>query len=311
MLDESSRTADSPFSPETFLDRIASPRVVPLLLLGGWIAASSLLVAPLMDAFKKNDAGAVFVYVCFGIIAGGAGLTTIWGALGPGPFALRIGLSLSSAVQLFACWLVGYAIAEIRIDVREREDLLAALLCLPIVYLSIQLPLWIVGFLFSWRCESVGQAPSEPITHRLTIRKMMIGTALIAMSLAAARAGASVTHVSRFWMVLAIVCTSTAGISTVSTLPVVFATLLAHRRWRAISVLWIYVAIATSVAFIAINVVGPGGLTYWDMFGITTSVVSFVGVMTLAMMAARLVGLRLVSQRPSSARRVPVDRAAT
>jgi len=301
MTDASSETTESPFSPETISDRFASPRVVPLLLLGASTAACSLLVAPLMDIFNSNDVGAIFVYVCFGIIAGGAGLTAIWGAIGPGPFALRIGLSFSSAVQVFACWAVGYCIAETRIDTSDRRDLLTLLLCLPIAYFSIQLPLWIAGFLFSWRCEFAGRAPAEPRSQPLTIRKMMVATALIALCLAAARAGASVGP-SELWTMLAIACAWMAGVSSVSTLPVIWATFLASRLWVSMWVLWSYVAIATFLAFFLIDVLGLGGLSSWDKFGITISVVSFVGVMTLTLLAVRRFGFRLVSRRPMSAR---------
>jgi hypothetical protein len=311
MADASSKPTDSELPPVTLLDRVASPRVVPLLMLAAWIAVCCLSVAPLMDRFSPNDAGAFFVYFCFGAIGAGAGLTAIWGAIGPGPFALRIGLSISSAVQLFACFVLGYAVSETRIDVGERRQLLAVLLCIPIVYFSIQLPLWMAGFLFSWRCDFVERPPAELKAHRLTIRRMMIGTALIAMSLAMARAAASFNSIagSEYWMVLAVACASTAGVSTVGALPVIWATLLARRLRLSMIGLWSYAAIAICLTLTVISYLERRGLSVWEMFGITTMLVSFVGFMTATLLALRLLGFRLVARRPMSARPVPVDRA--
>ncbi|MBC8874113.1 MAG: hypothetical protein H8E44_32135 [Planctomycetes bacterium] len=287
--------------PETLAERLVSPRVVPLLLATGFIVVCCFSVVPLMDVCSPNDAGAFLVYMCFGVIAAAAGLVAIGGAIGPGPILLRLGVSIGLAVLLFAAWFLGWAVSDSQINQindHEKRVLLVALLCFPIVYVSIQIPLWIMRFAFSWRCEFVGGTAAESELPPLTIRKLMIGTTLVALALAGARAAVSVASEppSEFWLVLAIVCASTAGVSLISTLPIVWSTLRASRLVWWIIGLAVYVAIATGVTLTVVGILENG--RFWEMFGLATTIVSFAAMMSAVLLSMRLLGFRLLSRNP-------------
>jgi len=300
MADVPPKVTDDPFPPQPLAEQLVSPRMVPLLLLTGWSAVCCFAVVPLMDACRPHDAGAFFVFVCFGVICATAGLVAIGGAIGPGPILVRIAISMGVAVLLFACWALGLAASQDHFGDRDRRDLLVVLLCLPVVYVSIQIPLWIVRFAFSWRCEFVGGMKPEQAMSPLTIRKLLIGTTFVALALAPTRAAASVTAESmpEFWMVLAIVCASTAGASSITTLPIAWSTLRARRLVWGLSGLAIYVVVAICVTLTVVCILEKGRLSFWETFAVATTVVSFAAMMTATLLSIRLLGFRLLSRNP-------------
>ncbi len=300
MTDVPPKIIDAVLPPETLADRLISLRVLPLLLAIGFTVVCCFAVVPLMDVLRPDDAGAFFVYMCFGVICAATGLVAIGGAIGPGPFPLRIAVSIGFAVLLFAVWALGWAVSDNQLNEREQRDLLVVLLCFPIVYLSIQIPLWIVRFVFAWRCEFVVGPETEPALSPLTIRKLLAGTTFVAVALAATRAAASVTNesASDFWMVLAITCASTAGASLISALPIVWSTLRARRLAWWLSGLAGYVALAVCVTLAVVAILEQGRISFWEIFGFAATIMSFAITMTATLLSVRLLGFRLLSQNP-------------
>lgn len=294
------KITDHVLPPETLAERLVSPRAVPLLLATGFIVVCCFSVVPLMDVLSPDDAGAFFVYMCFGVICAAVGLVAIGGAIGPGPFLVRMVMSFGVAALLFVCWALGWTVSDNHLSDWERRELLAVLLCFPIVYVSIQLPLWIVRFAFSWRCEFVVGTQAERAASPLTIRKLLMGTTFVALALGATRAAASVANESPFdfWIGLAITCASTAGVSLISTLPIVWSTLRARRLAWWLSGLAAYVAVAICVTLTVIAIVETGRIRFWELFGLVTSIASFAGMMTATLLSVRLLGFRLLSRNP-------------
>jgi hypothetical protein len=134
----------------------------------------------------------------------------------------------------------------------------------------------------------------------LTIQKLMIGTALVALALGATRAAASVAHgpTSEFWLVLAIVCASTAGASAISTLPIVWSTLRARHLVWWLSGLAMYVAVAIGVTLTVIAILERGKMSFWEVFAFATTIASFAAMMTATLLSVRLLGFRLLSRNP-------------
>lgn len=302
MTDVPPKIADHfPFTG-SLADRLISPRIVPLLLATGFMVVCCFAVVPLMEFFNPDDAGAFFVYMCFGVICAAAGLVAIGGVIGPGPFLLRIAVSIGFAVLLFAIWFLGWAVSDNQLNEHETRDLFVVLLCFPIVYLSIQIPLWIVRFVFSWRCEFVVGMQAEPTMPPLTIRKLLMGTTFVALALGATRAAASVANESPldFWIVLAITCASTAGVSLISALPIVWSTLRARRLVWWLSGLAAYVTVAICVTLTVIAIVERGSISFWEVFGLVTIILSFAIMMTATLLSVRLLGVRLLSRNPAA-----------
>jgi hypothetical protein len=195
---------------------------------------------------------------------------------------------------------LGYIATEDFRHGSDKRDLLVVLLCFPIVYISIQLPLWIARFAFLWRCEFVVGTAAEPAMPLLTIRKLLAGTTFVAVALAATRAAASVTSEppSDFGLVLAITCASTAGVSLISAVPIVWSTLRARRLVWWLSGLAVYVAIAVCVTLAVVTVLEGGWISFWEVFGFATTIVSFAAMMIATLLSARLLGFRLLSRNP-------------
>jgi len=295
------KVTDDVLPPETLAERLVSPRVVPLLLATGCIVVCYFSFVPLIDEVRPSDAGAIFLLnVCSGVICAGAGLVAIGGVIGPGPFLLRMAVTFGLAVLFFAVLILGWAVSDAHISDSDKRGLMVTLLCLPIVCLSIQIPLWVMRFAFAWRCEFVGGASAESELPPLTIRKLMMGTTLIALALAGARAAVSVAPepASEFWLVLAITCASTAGISLISTLPIVWSTLRPLRHVWWISGLAVYVAIATVVTLIVVGVLETRRVSFREVIGSSTAIVSFAAMMTATLLSVRLLGFRLLSRNP-------------
>ena len=161
------------------------------LLVGAVFAACSIGVYPLMHAFSPSETGAIFVYSCFGVIGAAAGLLAICAVLGPGPFWLRMLMSFSVGLLLFCFWVIGFAVSlessrRSYVD-DEWRNYAIVLLCLPLVFLSIQSPLWLVRLLFRWDMALLSPSIDPPNLRPLTIRDMLTAMGLIGLGLAGAR----------------------------------------------------------------------------------------------------------------------------
>lgn len=157
--------------PETLADRLVSLRVIPLLLAIGFIVICCFAVVPLMAVFQPDDAGAIFVYTCFGVICAAAGL-------------------------------------------------------------------------------------------------------------------------------VAIACASTAGVSLISALPMVWSTLRARRLAWWLSGLAVYVTVAVCVTLAVVTVLEGGWISFWEVLGFATTIVSFAVMMTATLLSVRLLGFRLLTRNP-------------
>jgi hypothetical protein len=284
--------------PPILIDRIRSPRIIPAVVVAAVLVVGNVAVFPLMETFNQRDWGALFVYWCFGTIGGGAGLAAIWGAIGTGAAWVRQLIGLVMAIALLAFWLLGAALAGELVD----DNILIASLCLPVLYLSAQAPLLVAWLVFGWQIKLVG-LPEAAQRAPVTIRGLMIATAVVAISLALARAATAHTREGfEFWGFLAIAAASTFGLSLIATVPTAFLMLRMHDIRKAIvtqaghlvlvSVLpWIVMWIVTSL------IPGPGGarmrFQVWDLTGITMTIVACGVALSAALLSLRRLGFRL------------------
>lgn len=284
--------------PPTLVERIMSPRIIPAVVVAVVLVVGNVAVIRLMDIFSQRDWGALFVYWCFGTMAGGAGLAAIFGAIGPGAVWVRQLVGLVMAVILLASWLVGAALAGERFD----DDILVPALCLPALYLAAQAPLLVAWLVFGWQIKLVG-LPEAAQRAPVTIRGMMIATAVVAISLALARAAtAYVFAVPEFWGVLAIAAASTFGLSLAATVPTPFLMLRMHNIRRAIIIQAGFVVFVAVVPWIVMWIVdsivpGPGGarvrFRVWDLTGLTMTIVACGVTLSAALLSMRSLGFRL------------------
>ncbi len=269
----------------------------PFITLG--FALCCFGVCPLMDFFDPRDAGAVFVYFTFGAISAAFALLAIFSVVWSLPLWLRLGLSIAVGFALYFCWLVGFMVASVEHGLSfddEGRQAAATLLCLPIIFMAIQSPLWLVRHLCRWQVALQGP-PIPPPLSPLTIRDILIGTGLIGLALAAAQFARQVadepsSH-AEFGMVIGIGLACGFGISLASTIPVVIATLRARNpAWGMLAIAH-YTAIALAITFVVVGLVEGRVPQFWDVFGWSISIVTFMGAMATPLLLARGLGFRL------------------
>ena len=165
-----------------------------------WAAALVILVlcgivnvsaAPFGEHMAGPPEGlqAVVFSVGLGIIGGqigGLSAVLVWSQ---GSFIVRSVVLWLAGMLLYACWAFGLLVL-IRDDnwlVDIRADIARAIaVSLPLISLAVQLPQWLARFYFGWRIETPGQIPSA-VSPGLSIRDLMVGTAVVALTITAVR----------------------------------------------------------------------------------------------------------------------------
>lgn len=294
-----------PYAPQPPLrEALAKERPWPITLSTWWspwmalIGVTSLMlwadfaVSPLMDAFQQSDFGAVWVYICLGIIPAQVGVLAAAICWGSQRFALRLICYWLAMFVSMVALLAGIAIGEGR---REFDNLIRFMpLSAPLLVLAVQTPLWIVRLFFRWRIVRDqgldAAAPEAP----LSIRDLMVGTVLVAVSLAAARVAPRDTPDAELWIGWAIALASCGGVSLIALLPV-SAWLLRQRNIIVGLILTaVYAVLAVVVTWIVIYIIDRNfWRNWWEMVGIAIMIVSFGATLALAALAARAAGLRL------------------
>jgi hypothetical protein len=135
---------------------------------------------------------------------------------------------------------------------------------------------------------------------------MLVTTAVIGFALAGARLAISFggQDVARsemdFWLGIGAALAACLGLSLVSTLPMVVATLRARRLALAMLVLGAYSLFALVITFTVIGFVDRSGLQLWPMIGTCITVFSFVALTTMPLLVWRRIGFRLRWGRESA-----------
>jgi hypothetical protein len=277
-----------------------------------WVffAVCNLCVVALMDVFSPDDWGALFVYWCFGMLAAQAGLVAIWFALWPERLLRRMIRCFVVAAVLYLCWAIGYVGTYLanrypsdpnslyQLLVNVSEEVLLALFCLPAYQLAIQSPLWFARAVLQWRIEQQGRWEPASRQANVTIRGLLIGTALVAFSLAVARS--SLSYLSggsreEAWIVLGIGVLVAAGVGLASLPLALIAFLRARSPWvGGLS----FIAYASVVTAIVLGVLWLSGMPFWGsdlwrMCGIFCSVLSLATGLGLVLLGTRRRGFRL------------------
>jgi hypothetical protein len=246
-----------------------------------------------MDTFLPDQTGAVLVYFCFGAISAAIALLATWGVLWSGPFWIRM-LTNSGVVLLFSLWFLGFSLSLGR---SEWDGGVVVLLCLPLVLLAIQSPLWLARLVFRWDIVLIRPHTDPRNLRPLTILDMLVGTGLIGIALAGARLAKLTVPGGpsdvEFWIGVCVVVASCIGISLASTLPIVVATLRSRSPVLAMLGIGGYAAFALAVTFVIIGLRAGRTPKLWTMFGISLTAVTFVLCAATPLLVGRCLGLRL------------------
>jgi len=166
--------------------------IVSICIFAGCVAffAVTNLLQNLAMGFRPGFdlAAIVFVTACIRAIGAQAGLLAIWSVLAPAPWSRRLLVGVSSTLVVYGAWVIGYSLhassASQRAYFADRLwiDVVATFLCLPLLLIAVQIPLWAMRLWCRWRimhqadCEQAAFIPTR-------IRDLMIATGVVAAAL--------------------------------------------------------------------------------------------------------------------------------
>ena len=268
------------------------------LACGLLFAVANFLVAPLMSRGGPGDPGAVWVYLCMGAIGAEGGLHAIWCVLAPVRFAKRLAIGVGVGLVLYGAWALGHAASIAgRGSLHDRYwgYVLTGLLCLPLLSIAIQSPLWLARIWLGWRVGHRANPFRGSEVEAFRIRHLLGATAVVALALSAVRLSVpdDVPSKEPFLVGFAIAALVTAAVSLFTTLPAVAATLCARRLWLTLPVL-LFLDVA---ALLGIVVILSAVFGEWPsveiLVGLAVVVGSFFACLTGVMLVVRGLGYRL------------------
>lgn len=260
-------------------------------------AVVDFAIGPLMRWISPNDLAAPIVYTCFGVIGAQAGLHAVWCVLAPVGPVMRLATGVGAGLLFLVAWALGFTLFTFEQPLRYNyrwEFVSVVLLCLPLVVIAIQLPLWAARIWCRWHVVHVTDSSGQSTYKAIGIRNMLVATGVLAMALSAAQLAAPDGTVSGAAMLLPLLigAGAAAAVSLSTTLPAMAATLHAVRPWRAmICVLLLQVLILLGILSIVAVFVGlprRGGV------GVTFMAIGFTACLNGVMLAARGLGYRLL-----------------
>jgi hypothetical protein len=200
----------------------------------GLFAGTNFAIAPLMDWLSPHDFAAWLVFACVGAIGAQAALHAVWCVFAPTGFGKRLTVGVGSGLALFGAWSLGYAVFvyyEPYCRAEYWETIRISLLCLPLLVIAIQSPLWMARFWLGWRILHRADPFRRSGVEAFGIRDILAATGALAVALSAARIAMPPESAAagRFPLALGIGALVAAAISLFTTLPAVAAILRARR----------------------------------------------------------------------------------
>jgi hypothetical protein len=289
----------------------SQPNFGPLLAALLAFAAADFLVLPAVAVLRYGWAEDLVVAALSGLIVSQGVALAMAGVFGPGRFALRLAGAWVLAAIAFTYWLLGYFvyawIARNWTEALVIRDARFVACSLPLAAQAMQLPLWALKFYAGWRWVRIDR--TAPLAPRApTIRDYLLGTAIVAASLALAPL-ASERREPNFWLGWAIFGGVLALISVVSVAPAMLLT-MRSRDWTEGALLTIpYTLAVVLVVILGLATFEPSfakvlfsGRGFLLVGTFLTSFTTFAAGLLLATRAAGALGYRFVMGRGASAR---------
>src|SRR5262245_6304524 len=151
----------------------------------------TVALMPVADAVNPGSPGFILglSYVCAvaGAIGAQAALLAMLVVWGSGPLWQRLIWKWGMAAVLFLAWGIGFAMTEwnwLQSSQFPPEELVVAILGLPLLSLACQAAPWLFRIYFRWRIERPGEDAAIARTETITIRDFLVGTILVAVTMA-------------------------------------------------------------------------------------------------------------------------------
>ncbi|MCI0360738.1 MAG: hypothetical protein L0211_19855 [Planctomycetaceae bacterium] len=226
--------------------------------------ATMVPVAVAMEPGPAFAFGLGYMSLLLGSIGGQAAVVTVLAVWGTGPLWQRLVWHWVLVLVAFSAWTFGFVVAMNSQFGRNpdfpEEEFFTVLLGLPLLALACQAVPWMLKFYFNWRIEQEGEDPPAA-DRRLSIRDMIVGTVVVALTMAAVRIGKPANAAEgSYWMGWLFAVATATGISLVCLVPMVYFTLGVRRAWMGaieVAALAATVAAVGTILFIMLNPGGP------------------------------------------------------
>jgi len=221
-----------------------------------------------------------------GTVVAQFGLLAIWAALGPQRWTLRLPVTLTYVALFYTTLITGMTVADpsgfLWYDVR------AGYLSLPLMFLAVQFPLWIMRSGAGWRIVRADQGNEFP-PAQFHLRDLFVATTLIAVALGLASLGLprEGPAAAEAWEFPAVACLVCAAWSVSFTLPCLWAALIAKNWRRSIVVIIVYTLVMSfNLSPIVGEIEGTGQLKDAILLSLPIHV-TLVGVMLAVLHVVR------------------------
>jgi len=257
---------------------------------------------------RSNNRGAIqtllFMPAFYGLIGAEVAIHAIWSVLAPVRRTIRLVTGVVAGLFLFGAFVFGFA--WFANDAWARIGL-PSLLCLPLIAIAVQSPLWVVKIWFRWRVI-LASAHVPPERNRpFQILDLLVATGAVAIAFSVARLAApSGVPPTAFLSSVAIAALTLAAISAFTTIPVTVGTLLPRRLGLALPALVLIdlaITIGGICAFVLLAPEGPH-LRWREYFALAGVAGVFFACLTGAMLLVRRLGARLVFANSQAEARV-------
>ena len=259
-----------------------------------FFSLNNVAVAPLMEVISPNGPAAYLVYACMAMIGTQMALQAVWCVFAPYSLTGRIAGGVLMAAILPTAWGLGVILAETMNNFAYVDwYAIRALMCLPLLAVAIQSPLWAAKYLLGWKIVAPWHYLEKMPDRTFRIADLLIAMAIGAVALSAAQLGApSDSPTEEFLIPVAITAVVLALVSLVTTIPVLFATLRPKRIGWALVLLMLYGAAFTFVT-IVVFVFCTQRDTWAIRAGLATMACGFFASLAACMLLFRTAGWRL------------------
>jgi len=267
-----------------------------------FFAATNGLHYPLLLISRRDDIlGMVIGAAQPSMMGAQMALHSIWCVLAPLHWAKRFLVGVTVLLVLCGTMAGGMAVNSV-----AGTDVVALatrlfwndLLCLPLLLIAVQTPLWVMRIGFGWRVACRGEVPSTAF-RPLRIGNLLIATAVVAAALAAARCSGWVSTPSGDVSIVGLVVAALiiVMVSAVIVLPAVLAALYARRLPMALGLAFAVDAAILVVCMAVVRVIRGAPLDT-ETFAVALLLAGgFFVSLTAPMLIARRQGYRLVRGR--------------
>jgi len=213
--------------------------------------AAADFVGPLLVEQTQSE---VLLAFLFGGLAGQLGVLVIWAVLGPQRWFVRLSATLAVALLLIGAVCLGVTVVEEYTP--TAGEVACFLFCLPLVFLGVQLPLWIGRIAGGWRIARADAEPAGPAiaARQFRLQDALAATSLFAVAFSLASLGiAGEGGMENSWTPFLLFCACCTAWSAFSTLPCLWACFIARGKRRGAVAIGMYIMGMTAVVLAVIS----------------------------------------------------------